>query len=290
MRILIFGVSGMLGHKLYQRLRGRHEVFGTIRGSFDQIEEYGIFTPESVIDGVRVEDVSSIEKAIESCRPEAIVNAIGVIKQLLGPNDVVRALEVNSIFPHRLKDIALTSGSRVITVSTDCVFDGSDGDYSETDPPTARDLYGMSKLLGELDAPGCLTLRTSMIGRELGSKNSIVEWFLANRSGRVEGFRRAMYSGLTTIELSAVIESLIIDHPGLDGLFNVGGEPITKYDLLTLINEAFEAGVTVVPDDRVALDRTLNTKEFTSRTGYVPPSWSNMVAELAHDPTPYDQF
>lgn len=290
MRVLILGASGMLGHKLYQRLTSQHEVAGTIRGDIGSIERFQMFETGSIIEGVTAEDIGSVERAIVGFEPDCIVNTIGLIKQLLKTDDVVRALGVNSIFPHRLKEIAKRRGTRVITISTDCVFDGAEGNYSEADPTTARDLYGLSKLLGELTGPGCLTLRTSMIGRELISKNSIVEWFLANRSARVKGFRQAMYSGLTTLELSEVIARLISEHPDLDGLFHVAGSPISKYELLCLINQAFNADILIEPDDRIAVDRTLNAELFARTVNYAPPDWRQMIATLAADPTPYDSF
>ena len=281
MRVLIFGAGGMLGHKLMQELSADHEVFGTTRGETAALEK--LRPHGNVITGVSVEDQESIRRAIRETRPDVVVNAIGIIKQLPDSKNVITTLTVNSIFPHRLAELGREFGFRLISVSTDCVFSGSRGNYSEHDVPDAIDLYGKSKNLGEVVGENCLTLRTSIIGHELGTAHSLVDWFLSNRGGEVKGFANAIYSGFPTIVFAAIIDNLIRNRPELSGLYHVSSEPINKYDLLILINEAYAANVKIERDEEFRIDRSLDSTKFRSETGFKPPGWTEMIASMAAD-------
>ena len=290
MRVLVFGGTGMLGHKLVQVLEARAEVFATIRGTFNDVERYGIFDRSRTVENVDVLSDDAVASAIRRVGPEVVVNAVGVIKQLPEAKDETTARGINEMFPQKLAQLALDEGFRLISISTDCVFTGSKGNYTEDDTPDARDLYGLSKLHGEVTAGNCLTLRTSMIGRELNSRHSLVEWFLSNRGGSVDGWTRAVYSGFTTGELARIIGDVIESVPELHGLYHVSSDAITKYDLLGLLNGAFDADVDIVPSDDVVIDRSLDSTKFREATGYMPPAWPEMIARMAGDPTPYDTF
>jgi len=287
MKVLIFGANGMLGHKLYERLKSKFEIIGTIRGGYESIERFSIFSRASIIENIEVTNPTSVREIIKRARPDCIINAVGITKQRGAASDVIATLAVNSLFPRQLAEIAKERGTRLISVSTDCVFDGTKGNYSEEDTPTARDLYGMSKLLGELNAGNTLTLRTSIIGRELESKRSLVEWFLSNSGGQVNGFRQAVYSGLPTIVLADLIADIISDHRELTGLYHVSGDRITKFDLLKLLNQHFDAGIDIVPDDEIVLDRSLVSLRFRSRTGFRPQPWPDMIEQMAKDNAAY---
>lgn len=283
MKLLVFGANGMLGHKLVQRLGSQFEVFGTIRGAFETVAQYNIFKRDLIIEHVSAQDIASIEAAIQTAQPDVVINAIGIVKQLPTAKDVIATLEVNSIFPHRLAEFSQKYGFRLITVSTDCVFDGEKGNYVETDITNATDLYGRSKALGEVTFENCLTLRTSIIGRELGKPHSLIDWFLSNRGGSVKGFTKAIYSGFPTVVFADIIASLIIDHPKLSGLYQVASEPINKFELLTLVNSAFEASITIEPSVELTIDRSLNCSKFAEATGFTPTSWPDMVELMAND-------
>jgi dTDP-4-dehydrorhamnose reductase len=288
MRVLIFGAGGMLGHKLYQTLGREFDVYGTVRLSAQPYVATGLFDSDRLIGGVDAADLPGLRRVIETLRPDCVVNALGVVKQVAAAADVEISLTANAIFPHRLAGLASEFGLRLITVSTDCVFTGSRGDYAESDIPDARDLYGLSKLLGEVDAPNALTLRTSMIGRELAATHGLVEWFLSNRGGRVEGFVNAIYSGLTTLELASLIARVIADHPRLEGIYHVSSDPISKFELLRLLNSHYHAEVAIIPDETYIIDRSLDSTRFRGLTGYAPPPWEEMVRQMACDATDYE--
>jgi dTDP-4-dehydrorhamnose reductase len=183
-----------------------------------------------------------------------------------------------------------TIDARLIHFSTDCVFSGAEGAYTEDDPSDAQDMYGRTKFLGEVGGPAALTLRTSIIGRELTRRSSLLEWFLDQDGQKVKGYRRALYAGLTTNRMSHLVGDLIEHHPDLTGLFHVAGPWISKYDLLIQVRDAFGLSIEIDPDDEVAIDRTLDGSRFEAATGFCPPTWREMVTELANDPTPYESW
>ncbi len=288
MRILIFGGNGMLGHKLVQVLQRHAEVWYTLRGNFEEVESFNLFEKQRCIEGIDIGNAEKIRMAVAETRPDVVINAVGIVKQLPTSKDTVKALTVNSIFPHRLNDLAAEFGFRLVCMSTDCVFDGMKGNYLETDPPNATDLYGKSKNLGEVVSDQCVTLRTSIIGRELGTSHSLVEWFLSNKGKSVKGYANAIYSGFPTIVLADIIRNLIFEHPGLCGLYHVSSDPISKYELLQLLNRAYRANIEIGRDEDFRIDRSLDSTKFRNATGFLPAGWESMVEQMANDPTPYD--
>lgn len=280
----------MLGHKAVQVLKNRFDVYATIRSDFRAVERFGIFEKARTFPNIDVENFETVENLIADLQPEIVLNAVGIIKQLESSKNVIKTLSVNAIFPHRLAECAAEIGARVITVSTDCVFRGDKGDYKETDAADATDLYGKSKNLGELDGEHCLTLRTSIIGREIESSHSLVEWFLSNRGGRVKGFTNAVYSGFSTVVFAELLADLIRDHPRLHGLYHVSSRPINKYELIKLIDEKFDARIEIEAFADFYIDRSLNSERFEKETGFVAPEWEKMIERMAQDPTPYDEW
>ena len=289
-RVLVLGGAGMLGHKLVQTLDAGFDTWATLRGPLRHYERFGIFDPKKTIEGVDVGDFDSVAAAIGTARPEVIINCVGIIKQLAAASDPIVSLSINSLLPHRLQRLARAAGARLIHVSTDCVFRGDKGMYTEDDLSDAVDLYGRTKFLGETSGPNALTLRTSIIGRELQTQSGLVEWFLSNRGKRVEGFAGAIYTGFTTHALSRVIELVIREHPGLTGTWQVSSEPITKFDLLGLLKDAYGVDVEITRQDEFRLDRSLDSTKFRTLTGFTPPSWREMVDEMVADPTPYERL
>ena len=280
----------MLGHKLVQAFHSDFETWATLRGRTREYERFGLFDADRTIEGIDVNSFDALTAAVERVRPDAIINCVGVIKQLAQARDPIPSLTINSLLPHRLQKLALAAGARLIHFSTDCVFAGTKGMYTEAEPSDAQDLYGRTKFLGETSGPGALTIRSSIIGRELQSASGLVEWFLGNRGGRVKGFRSAVYTGFTTAVMAGIGRSVLLKHPDLQGTMQVSSDPIDKYALLLLIREAFGVEIQVEADDSVVVDRSLDSSLFREKTGFAPPSWREMIEEMAKDPTPYDQW
>ena len=290
MRVLVLGGSGMLGHKLCQVASERLEVAATVRETRPTAEALGLSKQVRMIGGVEATDLESVERAVASVRPDVVVNCIGIVKQSPLAQDPVASISVNALFPHQLACICHESGARLIHLSTDCVFSGLKGLYVEGDPSDAEDLYGRSKFLGEVSEPNAITLRTSMIGRELHGASGLVEWFLSQKGKNVRGFRRSIFSGFTTTVLSRIILDVVIPRPELTGIWHVAAEPISKHELLSLINDVYDLGVTIKPDELVVCDRSLDGSRFASKTEFVAPRWRAMIEEMAQDPTPYEHL
>jgi dTDP-4-dehydrorhamnose reductase len=270
----------MLGNAVFRLLDATPEieVSGSARSSaslrlFDQTAR------SRIVAGIDVENVDQLARLLDSTRPDVVVNCIGLIKQLSDGKDPLAALPINAILPHRLARLASLAGARLVHISTDCVFAGTRGHYIETDAPDALDLYGRSKLLGEVDYPNALTLRTSIIGHELGSANGLIGWFLA-QEGAVRGFTRAVFSGLPTVELARVIRDHVLPNPVMRGLYHVSAAPIDKHALLQLVARQYGKSIEIRPDDTLQIDRSLDSTRFRSETGYSPPEWPELVRRM----------
>ena len=290
MRVLVLGGAGMLGHKVCQVFRRRFDTWATLLPGYRAPEGYQILDEDHLLDGVDAFQMDTVVRAMAEVKPDAVINCIGIIKHLRAAKDPIISLTINSLFPHQLANLCRASGSRLVHMSTDCVFSGRKGMYTEADVSDAEDLYGRTKFMGEVDAPGCLTVRTSIIGRELDTANGLIEWFLAQREGKVQGFRRAIFSGFTTQALARIIADLLENHPQLSGLYQVSSDPITKFDLLSLVNEIYGLGVRIEADSQFICDRSLDSSRFRSATNFQPPTWVEMIQEMRRDPTPYDDW
>lgn len=281
-KILVLGAAGMLGHAVFRFLarQDRLAVYGAVRQAARDhqplADASGILVPHW-----DAENPDATIRIFNEIRPHVVVNCVGLIKQLHEANDPLRAIPLNSLFPHRLAAIAAEHDSRLIHVSTDCVFAGHRGLYTEDDPPDATDLYGRTKILGEVTQPPGITLRTSIIGHELSSRRGLVDWFLG-QEGPVKGFRRAVFSGLPTIEFARILHDHVLPRPELQGLYHVAARPIDKYALLKLISEVYGKDVDLVPDDALVIDRSLDATRFNQATGYQPPEWRDLVQRM-HD-------
>ena len=293
-RVLILGGTGMLGHKVFQYARGRfQETWCTIRGrrTGSVLERVGLTIPaDAVRENIDVMNWAAVSGVLHELRPDVVVNCVGIVKQREESKAAVPSIAINALLPHRLADALAGWNGRLLHISTDCVFSGRRGHYTEDDVPDARDLYGRSKLLGEVVEGNAITLRTSMIGRELREHRSLLDWLLQQKGRTIRGYRRAFYSGLTTNELARVICRVIKEHPGLSGLYQVTSDTITKYDLLQLIVDRFGLDIRIEPDDDFFCDRSLVGERFCQATGYRCPSWPQLVEELRADPTPYQDW
>ena len=289
-RVLILGGAGMLGHKLWQAYRDRFDTWVTLRTGLRDHARLGLFDRARALEGIEAFDFDAVVRAVATVRPSIVINCIGVIKQLPTAKDPIVSLTINSLFPHRLANLCAATGARLIHISTDCVFSGRKGMYTESDTSDAEDLYGRTKFLGEVSGLAALTLRTSIIGRELSTSSGLVEWFLGNRGGKVSGYTRAIYTGLTTLALAQVIGDVIERWSELSGLYHVSSEPISKYDLLCLLRDAVGVDLEVEPCAEVQIDRSLDSSRFRQATGFLCPSWPQMIHDLAADPTPYENW
>lgn len=271
----------MLGSAVFRLLSEQREleVWGSIR------HRGGLqFFPEPqharLLIGVDVLGQDALTTVVGRVKPDVVVNCVGIIKQLSIAHDPLAVLPTNAMLPHRIARLCAIADARLVHISTDCVFSGRQGGYRESDAADAVDLYGQSKFIGEVrDDPHAITLRTSIIGHELGSRHALVDWFLSQQ-GRVPGYVKAIFSGLPVIELARVIQDVVIPRRDLYGLYHVSAQPIAKCDLLRLIAEVYGKIIDIIPEGTVVIDRSLNSERFTQATGYVAPEWPVLIKKM----------
>jgi len=279
-KVLVLGASGMLGNavlRVFAQSPG-FDVVGSVRTN-QALKYLPTGIAERVVCGVDVENTDSLIGLFARVKPDIVINCVGLVKQLAEADDPLAAIPINALLPHRLARLCAVAGARLIHMSTDCVFSGTEGMYTEASQADATDLYGRSKYMGEVDYPHAITLRTSIIGHELEGARSLVGWFLA-QEGSVKGFKHAIFSGLPTVEMALLIRDYVIPHPELHGLYHVSAEPINKFDLLTLVAQAYGKLIEIVPEEQFVIDRSLNSSRFRQATGYVPKPWPDLVRAM----------
>lgn len=279
MRILIFGASGMLGNNLFKIFSKNHnfETYGILRNKSKYDNFFDDFKNLEEISDIR--NSNEIKKIFKKINPDVVINCVGIIKQKEDINNEIDAIQLNSLIPHSLMKLSKNFGAKLIHFSTDCVFSGKEGNYKETSIPDADDIYGISKRLGEIEDKNALTLRTSIIGHELNTQKSLIDWFL-NQKGSVKGYKNAIFSGLTTTEISYILENIILKHKTLSGLFHLSVDPISKFDLLKLVAKIYKKNINIIEDRKVKINRSLNSSKLSLITGYNPPSWDQLIIEL----------
>lgn len=275
--VLVVGASGMLGSAVMRLLAisPGYRVYGSVR-SDSFLRHIPKEFHEHVITGVDATNTDNLHRLFDETQPDVVINCIGLVKQLCEASDPLLCIPINSILPHRIARLSKLIGARLVHVSTDCVFSGAKGSYTEADFPDATDLYGRSKLLGEVDYSHSVTLRTSIIGHELNSARSLINWFLLQK-GEVQGFTRAVFSGLPTVEFAKVVRDFVIPNPQLQGLYHLSSSPISKYDLLKLVAKIYNRSILLTPSNEPVIDRSLDSTRFREATGYNPPSWPTLI-------------
>jgi dTDP-4-dehydrorhamnose reductase len=289
MRVLIFGAGGMFGHKLCQVLAERMDVWGTVRNGGEEYQKFNILSADRLIGNLDVTDTARIAAVLDQIQPDVVINGVGIVKQRDEAKQAVPSIKINTLFPHQMADLCVERGIRAIHFSTDCVFSGFRGNYTEVDIPDPLDLYGRTKLLGELNRPGCLTMRTSIIGWQLNTFSSLLSWFALQRNKSIKGYRKAIYSGFSTQALAQLVGDIIQTRPELEGLYQIASEPISKYDLLTRFRDILGwTDIKIDSEDQFLCDRSLMCARFTATTGWHSPAWQTMLEGLASEWNSYE--
>lgn len=281
MKILILGGDGMIGHKMVQVLSNfNHEIIVSIREQRDLTKQSFSSQVNVFFNDFLKENVFTF---LDRVNPDIIINAIGITIRR-GVNDQVsNAIYINAYFPHHLANWAGIHNKRLIHFSTDCVFSGSEGSYSEDATPNALDYYGKTKGLGEVFSKNSLTLRSSMIGPELFNKTELFEWVINNKEKEINGFSRVMYSGVTTVYMARLVADLIQNYKNLNGIYNLASNPISKFELLHLINSNFDLGLVINKDQNIVSNKTLDASKIENKLGVKSPSWNELIIELKKD-------
>lgn len=279
MRVLVLGASGMLGNAMLRVMSEQDNwtVYGTLRSPNPALQP--LAPKAQLLHGIHADQPDSLLAAFTQSRPQVVINCVGLVKQLASADDPLEAIPINALLPHRLARLCELAQAKLVHISTDCVFSGFKGMYRESDMPDAEDLYGRSKLLGEVSDRHAITLRTSIIGHELSRDHGLIGWFLSQQ-GRVKGYTEAIFSGLPTCELARVVRDHVIPNIDLHGLYHVAAEPISKHDLLQIVNRIYGKALQIEPDDSVKINRSLDASRFKEATGYVAPVWPDLIAQM----------
>ena len=280
MKLLVIGANGMIGSTMFHVLSQNKDlnVFGSVR-SKKVIQYFSSFNSEHIISCVDVEQQDSLVKTLDQLRPDVVINCAGLTKHKINTEDPLLSIPINTLIPHRLARICKLIGTRLIHVSTDCVFSGKKGNYIEEDFTDACDVYGKSKALGEVNYSHTITLRTSTIGHEIESTYGLLDWFLS-QEGKCKGYTRAIFSGLPTVVFAQIVRDVVVPHKELSGLYHIASKPINKFDLLKMISDVYMKKIDIVPDDNLIIDRSLNSEKFKHATGYYAPEWPVMIEQM----------
>jgi dTDP-4-dehydrorhamnose reductase len=266
MKILLLGSDGMLGHvvRIYFEEKG-YDVVCTTRRDKNSKLYFDIS-----------DSVSGINKIIEETKPDILINCIGILNKVAEENKALAVL-INSFLPHYLDELSIKKGIKFIHVSTDCVFDGEDGEYTEDSRKNATNFYGQSKALGEVINDKSVTLRTSIVGPDPNPNGiGLFQWFM-NQSGSTSGYDKVIWTGVTTIWFAKCMEMTIVNN--LVGLHHcVNNEMIDKYSLLLLFKKYFNKEIEVTKNSEIVSKKTLIRTKASFDFGI--PSYDQMIKEM----------
>ncbi len=288
LKVIILGASGLIGHTLLRELSKDFDVYGVLHKPKEKYNSI-FFDAYKTISNIDVLQIERLRESIKGVNPDVILNCTGITTRKINKNNIPDAISLNAAFPHKLAWIAKETNSRVIHFSTDCVFNGKIGNHKEMDTTDADNIYGRTKALGELkEYDNCLTLRSSFIGQELFDKTELLDWFLAQEGNKIKGYRKTLYSGVSTIFMTTIVKKIILDHPTLHGLFNLAPpNPISKYDLLGIAKKEFCVNVEIVPDDYNIHSPTLDGSRLRNKLNINIPNWQKMMSDLARHKLDY---
>lgn len=285
-KVIVLGASGMLGHKVFEVLSktNGYEVSGTVTRKASFAGLLPNYFEKNIIEGIYADRIETVRDLLVSKKPDAVINCIGVIKQNESSKDTKNCIILNALFPNQVSEICDEIGSRFITIATDCVFDGQKGSsYFDDELPTCHDVYGMTKYLGEIRNGNALTLRTSIIGHELNSNLSLLDWFLSQKTEKTKGYKKAIFSGFTTLAFAKLLAEKIIPNKDLKGFYQISVNPISKYDLLEIVAKIYRKNIELIPDENLSMNRSLNSDKLRKIISYKPPEWEDLIADMHND-------
>jgi len=285
MKVLVIGASGMLGGSItrYLSKTKKYEVLSTVRTESQKkvLNEWGIKNVKSCIN-INCDDMSNLEKIVKEFKPQYIINCVGIIKQLGTKINIDEYIEINSILPHKLSLIGDKYNAKLIHFSTDCVFSGLVGNYVESDMVDAKDIYGKTKYLGEINNPYHLTLRTSIIGHEVNRKISLIDWFLAQNK-TVNGFTKAFFTGMPSVYIAEILHKEILNRGNITGLYHLGVNPIDKYTLLNIVKKQYNKKIEIIKNNDYKINRSLNSNKIKKIIKQDEKSWEELIKKMHNE-------
>ena len=285
MKILILGLSGMLGHKLFSYLQKQntYELYATTTTNFEiEHPNFKIVNKKNIFFS-KTQNIDFFKKKITDIKPDLVINCIAILKESFFYLNPLKFIEINTVLPLQISELSKIFGFRFIHFSTDILYADTNKLSCENDKITLEGPYAASKFLGEVKNNNSLTIRTSIIGHQLNNKNSLVEWFLSYEGETVNGYSNVIYSGLPTTEISKIIHEKIIPNVNLKGIINISSNPISKFELLKKIKKYYNKKVKINIDNSAISNRSLDSNLFNNKTGYLAPDWDVLVKEMFND-------
>ena len=279
MKVLILGSDGMIGHKIAQSLNDECELILSSRKSIS-LDTIGVKRGKILFHDLITDNLDSMLKKIF---PDLIINCAGITTRRGVKDNIQNTRLLNSDIPHKLDSWANLNSKKLIHFSTDCVFSGSRGNYLDNDISDANDTYGKTKAAGEVNSFNTLTIRCSMIGRELYNFTELFEWLVKNKNKNIDGYSKVFYSGITTVRMGKIISKIIKEDINLTGIYNISSIPISKFDLLHKLSNAFGLNVDITENKNIKSNKVLNSKKFTEITGIKTPDWDDLISEFVED-------
>ena len=279
MKILVTGIDGMIGHKIVQSLSKEFQVFGSTRKKIKSInigaEKCEIINHDFITDNKL--------GLIDEIDPDIIINCVGITIRRGLNNSIENTKKLNSDLPHKLNHWVETNNKKLIHLSSDCVFSGKKGNYSDDSIPDANDLYGISKSNGEVTGNNALTIRCSIVGREIYNHTELFEWLYSMKNQKIEGYKNVIYSGVTSTWMGKTINHIIKNNIDLTGIYNISAVPISKYDLLVKLADIFDLNVDISINSNIKSNKVLISKKFTEITGINSPNWNDLIVDFKAD-------
>ena len=279
MKVLILGSDGMIGHKIAQALNDECELILSSRKSIS-LDTIGVKRGKILFHDLITDNLDSMLKKIF---PDLIINCAGITTRRGVKDNIQNTRLLNSDIPHKLDSWANLNSKKLIHFSTDCVFSGSRGNYLDNDISDANDTYGKTKAAGEVNSFNTLTIRCSMIGRELYNFTELFEWLVKNKNKNIDGYSKVFYSGITTVRMGKIISKIIKEDINLTGIYNISSIPISKFDLLHKLSNAFGLNVDITENKNINSNKVLNSKKFAEITGIKTPDWDDLISEFVED-------
>ena len=271
MKILILGSSGILSKTLQLYLNKKNVDFLTISRESNNNKNINL---------KNISNFKNLEQLIFKIRPTHIINCVGITKFNNAYKNKKLTVLLNTKMPIYLSELCKLNKIYLLHISSDCVFSGKKGNYTDNSYKDAKDLYGLSKKEGEVKNKFTTTIRTSFIGPELNTKKSLLSWFLSEKKF-VRGYSKAFFSGITSLEVCRIIYNYFIKKNILQNkIINIGSRRISKFTLLTKIRKIFKKDINIVRYQNFIIDRSLDSKKFRKLTSYKMVKWDKMLLEL----------
>ena len=277
-KILIIGASGLIGNAIFNELNNYkiYDVYGTIQRS--KKKKYFKKNSNKIFSKIKIENINKIISIIQYLRPHIVINCAAIVKKYIDLYTAQKIIEINSSFPKYLSLLSDKYKFKLIQISTDCVFDGLKGNYNENSIPNARDIYGVSKLLGETTSSNAITIRTSIIGPELEKSQGLFEWFIRQK-GIIYGYSKFLFSGLTCYELAKIIRKYVLTKK-INGIIHISSKPINKYSLLVKLQKIFNKNnIIIKKNSKIKINRILKSN-FQKKYKINVSSWNQMLLEM----------